>query len=110
MSSIPNAHSRWWEGGNLHDKTIEEWLAASEQNRLATTVDVVFSLKEDLGAEIVYTNGEELMSCVLQLAACITGATAEFPDTHHLKVADVALASAKALGYLQSEGLNPPLH
>jgi len=103
MSSTSEAHSRWWEGGNLHDKTIEEWLAASEQNRLATAVDVLFALKDELGAQIEYQNGEELMRHVLAFAACITGATAEHPDTYQLKLADVALASAKALGYLQEE-------
>jgi hypothetical protein len=103
MSSTSEAHSRWWEGGNLHDKTIEEWLAASEQNRLATAVDVLFALKDELGAQIDYQNGEELMRHVLAFTACITGATAEHPDTYPLKLADVALASAKALGYLANE-------
>lgn len=103
MNSTSEAHSRWWEGGNLHDKTIGEWLEASDQNRLATAVDILFALKQELGAQIEYQNGQELMQHVLAFVACITGATAEHPDTYSLKLADVALASAQALGYLQSE-------
>ncbi|PIQ29099.1 hypothetical protein COW36_18100 [bacterium (Candidatus Blackallbacteria) CG17_big_fil_post_rev_8_21_14_2_50_48_46] len=109
MSSIENNHSRWWEGGTLHDKTIHDWLNASEQNRLATTVDIVFALKEDLGAPIEFSSGEDLMAYVMQLMACITGATQEYPDTHMLKIADVALASAQSLGFLPVSEDSPPV-
>lgn len=96
--------SRWWEGGNLHDKTIAEWLAANDQNRMATTLDILFALREDLGAQVDLSNAEALMAAVLQLMFCITGATQDYPETYTLKVADVALVSAQALGYLPAAG------
>lgn len=100
MSSNQSLPTRWWEGGNLHDKTIAEWLTANDQNRMATTVDMLFALRDDLGAQVDLSCGESLMAAVLQLMSCITGATQNQPDTYALKVADVALVSAQALGYL----------
>jgi hypothetical protein len=99
---------RWWEGGTLHDKTLGEWLNASEQNRMATTVDILFALREDLGAALDLSSGEALMARVLELMACISGTGLESLETHQLKIADLALLSARALGYLGAESVSDP--
>ena len=34
-----SSSDRWFEGGNLHGATVEEWQAATADNKLATTAD-----------------------------------------------------------------------
>lgn len=38
--------SKWYQGGTLHDKSVEQWKAASYDNRLATSADFAITLGE----------------------------------------------------------------
>lgn len=37
---------KWFEGGTLHGRTMAEWTVATEENRLASTADLVFALTD----------------------------------------------------------------
>lgn len=42
-----SASRKWYEGGNLHDKTMSDWKEATQANKLATCGDIVtFAYKE----------------------------------------------------------------
>jgi len=43
------APGAWYEGGNLHQATLEEWRLASYENRLATCADFCVSLAAQQG-------------------------------------------------------------
>ncbi|GAB1353174.1 hypothetical protein MASR1M12_19080 [Erysipelotrichia bacterium] len=41
--SIRTTPIKWYEGGNLHQKTIQDWVQATRENRLATCADFAAS-------------------------------------------------------------------
>ena len=41
VSNTPVVASEWYENGNLHTATLEEWKKASPQNKLATCADLI---------------------------------------------------------------------
>jgi len=45
------ARSTWYQGGNLHNKTIGEWKRATYANRLATCGDIIAKIYKDLQTE-----------------------------------------------------------
>lgn len=100
----------WWREGTLHDKTMQDWFEATPANQMATCLDMIMAMKEDMDTHIVYATGEELMRYVVELMSCMTAAAIEHPEQAQIKVAELALTSAEALGYLhQDETSSTPL-
>jgi hypothetical protein len=57
----------WYSGGNLSNKTGTEWLAATPENRLATSADMYFSLNKpaDMAEfESARPNAANLETCI----------------------------------------------
>lgn len=44
QSATPSASREWYSGGTLHARTVQEWRAATYENRLATSADFVMTL------------------------------------------------------------------
>jgi len=81
---------KWYEGGDLHRASIGQWKAATYENRLATSADMVANIKQFSSIEAMKSAAEELEQCVSKAAE---GAQAE------QQVSEVAAACALLLGY-----------
>jgi hypothetical protein len=42
-TSTPGTVRNWYDGGTLHNKTMKEWRAATDEDRLATAADFVIA-------------------------------------------------------------------
>lgn len=100
MHSSDSSASPWWQQGNLHDKTLADWLQAESDNRLATALDMLVAMQQDLGAAIHYERGEELMRFVYELTGCLDAIASQQPEPEQIPVSQAALVAARALGYL----------
>lgn len=93
----------WWQQGTLHDKTLADWLQAENQNRMASALDILIALQQDLGARIEYQQGDELMRYVYEMVGCMDAFATGVPDPEFISVANAALTSAQALGYIDPQ-------
>ncbi|HEY9840868.1 MAG: hypothetical protein ACAI44_07900 [Candidatus Sericytochromatia bacterium] len=100
METHETADSPWWQQGNLHDKTLADWLVAEVDNRMATSLDMLVALQEDLGAEIHYQQRDELMRYVLEMTGCLDAIAQQQPEPGQIAVSRAALVAAQALGYM----------
>lgn len=85
-----STEKKWYEGGDLHRASIGQWRAATYENRLATSADMVANIKQFSSIEAMKSAAEELEQCVSKAAE---GAQAE------QRVSEVAAACAILLGY-----------
>jgi hypothetical protein len=81
----------WYEGGNLHRALIGEWKAATYENRLVTSSDMVANLNK-------FSSVEEMKTAATELEQCVSKA-AEGAQTEQQRVSEVAAACALLLGY-----------
>lgn len=95
----------WWQEGDLHDKTLDHWLAAASNNRLATALDALMAIKEDLGASISFSNKDELMRYVYEMTGCIDAMAEQLENPEAIPVSRAVYAAAEALGYLPREAV-----
>lgn len=51
---------KWYEGGDLHRAVIGEWKAATYENKLATSADMVANIKQFSSMEEMKSAAEEL--------------------------------------------------
>lgn len=87
----PQPNHKWYEGGNLHKKTIADWKEATQENRLATSADFITTMTGEISKE----KSIEVAAC---LTAFASGAEASLMDK---KVSDVGVLCAAQLGYVQ---------
>ncbi len=86
-----STEKKWYEGGDLHQaSSIGQWRAATYENKLATSADMVANLKQFSSLEAMKSAAEELRQCVSKAAE---GAQSE------QRVSEVAAACAILLGY-----------
>ena len=90
----------WWRQGDLHAKTLADWLEAEANNRLATSLDMLVAMQQDLGAEIHYHQSDELMRYVYEMTGCLDAIAQQQPEPGQIQVSQAALVAARALGYL----------
>jgi hypothetical protein len=90
-ASVSIEKKEWYEGGNLHRALIGEWKAATYENRLATSADMVANLKK-------FSSVEEMKTAAVELEQCVSKA-AEGTQTEQQHVSEVAAACALLLGY-----------
>lgn len=102
METPKTAEAPWWQQGNLHDKTLADWLIAEANNRMATSLDMLVAMHEDLGANIQYQQGDELMRYVFEMTGCLDAIAQQQADPGHISVSQAALVAARALGYMPS--------
>ena len=90
----------WWQQGDLHDKTMADWLIAESNNRMATSLDMLVALQEDLGADISYQQSDELMRYIFEMTGCLDAIAQSQAEPDQISVSQAALTAARALGYL----------
>ena len=100
MESSNDTSVPWWQAGNLHDQNLAVWQQAEQNNRLATALDMLITIKEDLGADVHYQSGEELMRYVLETVSCLDTIATQVPEPAEISVPQAMLSAARELGYL----------
>lgn len=97
----------WWEGGNLHNVTLQDWVYASEANRLASASDYIhaFMKIDEYEHQIDYQKNPNLLltAYAAPLVQCINE-IAYNPDNEDLMkmpMAWVASACAFQLGFVK---------
>lgn len=100
MESHPSSELPWWQQGTLHDKTLADWLQAEANNRMATSLDMLVAMQQDMGADIHYQQGDELMRYVFEMTGCIDAIAQLQPGSENISVSQAALTAAQALGYM----------
>lgn len=101
----------WYLGGNLHDATLGDWHQAEVANHFATCADwaVTFSKFENrtpafyLPTEDFTEYQEALLSRSNELRTAITESSKNHSGANHLKVSELALLAAYALGWLADQ-------
>jgi hypothetical protein len=81
----------WYEGGDLHRASIGQWNAATYENKLATSADMVANLKK-------FSSVEDMKAAAVELEQCVSKA-AEGAQAEQQQVTEVAAACALLLGY-----------
>lgn len=99
-SQNPASQPPWWQMGNLHHQTLEDWRVAEQENRLSTALDMLVAIQEDLGAAIEFHEYESLMRYVLETVGCLDAIASQVPDPQQIPVSQAMLVAARALGYL----------
>ena len=79
----------WYEGGTLHGKTIMDWNTATEQNRLATSGDIILSIRGNLKFDL--NSIEKIKIKAYGLSKCITSATSGNQDLENQQVSEMAI-------------------
>ncbi|MBL4807523.1 MAG: hypothetical protein JKY31_09570 [Rhodobacteraceae bacterium] len=87
----------WFQGGTLHDSTIEEWSAATYTNQLATAADWTAGVIgqdefERIGLEGVRRKAGNLINC-------IKGSTDELSGLGALSTAEIGAACILLMGW-----------
>ncbi len=100
MESSLDTSVPWWKTGNLHDQNLAVWQQAEQDNRLATVLDMLITIKEDLGANVDYQTGEELMRYVLETVSCLDTIATQVDQPETISVPQALLSAARELGYL----------
>jgi len=59
-----SAAGHWYEGGTLHQATIEDWAGALTQNKMATAADMV------VGAKVAKRKAD-IVEMSVRLASCL---------------------------------------
>lgn len=93
----------WWEGGNLHKKTIKEWHDATFGNCLATVSDMLVALVKTGKTKIITISPDTLLPYCLQIMYAVTESTSN-PKTHHLKISELVLLAAAQLDLIDDAG------
>lgn len=80
----------WYEGGNLHDRTVVRWRQATYANKLATAGDwvTVFTTYDDL---------DEAKELAQDLVECVDGSVDAAPDA--MKAAELGASCAILMGW-----------
>lgn len=78
----------WYEGGTLHCATVEEWLRATDDNRLATAADWVARLSN---VGLVWETETEARLLASELENCVSGAAEGMTETGYEELDKVGL-------------------
>jgi hypothetical protein len=90
-TSVSIEKKEWYAGGNLSRASIGEWKAATYENKLATSADMVATLKK-------FSSMDEMKAAAVELEQCVSK-VAEGPQAEQQRVNEVAAACAILLGY-----------
>jgi hypothetical protein len=86
-TSPPPPNKQWYQGGTLHKATITEWKVATQENRLATSADMIAATLKSEGTQL--SNINELFPLASALERCISEAR-DSAQVNSQKVADLA--------------------
>lgn len=84
-----NSELEWLKNGTLHNKTITDWKAASDENKLATCADFIVNLKE--AEHQKYTSMDEMKYDATNLKICIDEGTANNNYADNMKIKEIAV-------------------
>lgn len=86
-SPPPPSSKQWYRGGTLHNATIAEWKIATQENRLATSADMIAATLKSEGKQL--SNINELFPLASALERCVSEA-GDSEQANSQKVADLA--------------------
>lgn len=86
-TSPPPPNMQWYQGGTLHNATIAEWKIATQENRLATSADMIAATLKSEGKQISTIN--ELFTLASALERCV-GEAGDSEQANSQKVAGLA--------------------
>jgi len=92
VSTLPSKAAEWYEGGTLHKASAREWHAATLENQLASSADMLTATKAASGMD-------QLKVRATALRTCITEATND-RSLYEQKVADIGALCIVILGYV----------
>lgn len=92
--STNNGQQEWFEGGNLHSSTIEEWNNATSSNKLATSSDWVT-------AAVGWDDLDEAREKATELRTCVDEVAKEAPS--ETKSSDLAVNCMVLFGWEPKE-------
>ena len=84
--------TNWYEGGTLHNATVNQWKEATYENKLATCADFVASIDKNISSE------KELLAKAFQLQCCIDQSIKGAGDLNP-SVAEISSLCLITLGY-----------
>ena len=92
----------WFEGGSLHNSTIEEWKQARYENKLATSADWIITVSEPIKS-VVRQSGDVnvLKPYATELVVCIDESSKD--DVEFIEAqssADISILCMKLMEYL----------
>jgi hypothetical protein len=67
----------WQSGGTLHNADVRRWRAATHENRLATSVDLITTAMLHRGTDPRDIRLDEVKTWATELEACISGGAGE---------------------------------
>jgi len=89
---------QWYQGGTLHQATIQEWKSATAANQLATCADFVAAMKKTKGVR--YTDLNVMRYDAEQLKDCMNEAIrGDEMNGLGLKANEIAAFCAVLMGY-----------
>jgi hypothetical protein len=86
-TSPPPPNKQWYQGGTLHNTTIAEWKVATQENRLATSADMIAATLKNEGKQLSSIN--ELFPLASALERCVSEA-GDSEQANSQKVAGLA--------------------
>jgi len=93
--------AEWYEGGTLHQATLEEWKNARYKNKTATAADMAINAPA-VNKAVQQANSMEMLKIyAVSLALCVDEVASPDVDASHLKVADTAALCASLMGWLK---------
>ena len=78
---------KWYQGGRLHSATAEQWVRASDRNRLATSADWAFTMLQVEGRKPTL---DQLKIYATELKTCINETTEPVPLVPQQKASEIA--------------------
>ncbi len=98
LPALPAAAGEWYSGGTLHQSTVADWHAATDENRLATAADFTVG---HLGAPRVIAMGGPAVArpLAVELMKCVNGGTADNAAILDQKIKAFATICAVMMGW-----------
>ena len=86
--SSSDSYIEWTKNGTLHTKTIIDWKAATDENKLATCADFVANIK--IAEKQKYTSITDMKYDAISLKTCIDEAVKGNEYADNMKISEVA--------------------
>lgn len=86
--SSSDSYIEWTKNGTLHTKTIIDWKAATDENKLATCADFVANIK--IAEKQKYTSINDMKYDATNLKACIDEAVKGNVYADNMQISEVA--------------------
>lgn len=98
---------QWYEGGNLHDATLQEWKQATPENKLATIADMVSAAynRENFVPLIQSTISNGRMPAIKKIAQTLVGQMDQAANDPKVSASDHTVVEAVLMLLMTNEML-----